>query len=188
LKAAYVTPRKALEFGMDLLSEDRKEEGLALNLPLLFNLTLSDLKRYARTGFLSLRKEQEEGSKWLRALNVRFRDPLQPATELSGGNQQKICLARMLHQDNDILFLDEPTRGVDIGSKAEIYRLIHQLAERGKAIVMISSYLPELLGICDTLAVMYKGHLSPARPIDDWTEHSIMLYATAGIDEKAEVA
>ena len=188
LKAAFVTPRKALELGMDLLSEDRKEEGLALNLPLLFNLTLSDLKRYARTGFLSLRKEEEEGSKWLRALNVRFRDPLQPATELSGGNQQKICLARMLHQDNDILFLDEPTRGVDIGSKAEIYRLIHQLAERGKAIVMVSSYLPELLGICDTLAVMYKGHLSPARPIDEWSEHSIMLYATAGIDEKPEAA
>jgi ribose transport system ATP-binding protein len=183
LKAAYVTPDRALDFGMDLLSENRKEEGLALNLPLLFNLTLSDLPRYSRSGFLDLRREEGEGRRWLSALGVRFRDPRQLASELSGGNQQKICLARMLHQDNDVLFLDEPTRGIDIGRKVEIYRLIHQLAERGKAVVMVSSYLPELLGICDTLAVMHKGRLSSVRPIEEWTEQTIMYYATAGIDE-----
>lgn len=183
LKATYVTPKTALREGMDLLSEDRKEEGLALGLPLVFNLTLSDLKRYTRRGFLNLRRERSDAQHWIKALGIRTRDAEQPATELSGGNQQKVCLARLLHQDNDILFLDEPTRGIDVGSKAEIYRLIHRLAERGKAIVMISSYLPELMGVCDTLGVMFKGRLSPVRPVGEWTERSVMRFATSGADE-----
>jgi ribose transport system ATP-binding protein len=180
LRAAYIEPRTALRQGMDLLSEDRKEEGLALNLPMLFNLTLSDLRRYSRLGLLNLRRERADGAHWIRALDIRTDSVEQRADELSGGNQQKLCLARLLQQDNDILFLDEPTRGIDIGSKAEIYRLIHRLAERGKAIVMISSYLPELLGVCDTLGVMFKGRLSTVRPIREWTETSIMRFATSG--------
>jgi ribose transport system ATP-binding protein len=180
LRAAYIEPRTALRQGMDLLSEDRKEEGLALNLPMLFNLTLSDLLRYSRLGLLNLRRERADGAHWIRALDIRTDSVEQRADELSGGNQQKLCLARLLQQDNDILFLDEPTRGIDIGSKAEIYRLIHRLAERGKAVVMISSYLPELLGVCDTLGVMFKGRLSTVRPIQQWTETSIMRFATSG--------
>lgn len=180
LRASWIDPTTALREGMDILSENRKEEGLALNLPLLFNMTLSDLRRYSRWGFMNLTRERNDGSQWIKALGIRARSEDQRADELSGGNQQKVCLARLLQQDNDILFLDEPTRGIDIGSKAEIYRLIHRLAERGKAIVMISSYLPELQGICDTLGVMFKGRLSPVRPIDEWTEHSIMRFATSG--------
>lgn len=183
LKANYVNPRRALQRGMDLLSEDRKEEGLALNLSILSNLTLSDLGRYARRGILNLSKERAEGRQWTDALAVRCRDVSQPVQELSGGNQQKACIARLLHQDNDILFLDEPTRGIDVGSKAEIYRLIHELAKRGKAIVMISSYLPELLGVCDSLAVMFRGRMSPVRDIEAWSENSIMRYATSGVYE-----
>jgi ribose transport system ATP-binding protein len=99
---------------------------------------------------------------------------------LSGGNQQKVSLARLLHHDSDILFLDEPTRGVDIGSKAEIYQLIQRLAAKGRAIVVVSSYLPELMGICDTIAVMHRGQLSQIRPTRDWTEHDIMRFATSG--------
>jgi ribose transport system ATP-binding protein len=121
--------------------------------------------------------------RWIDALGVRCRDPSQKVQELSGGNQQKACVARLLHQDNDILFLDEPTRGIDIGSKAEIYRLIHELSRRGKAIVMISSYLPELRGMCDAMAVMFRGEMSPARPVDEWTETSIMRFATSGVYE-----
>lgn len=181
LQAAYIDPRTALRLGMDLLSEDRKEEGLALNLPLLFNLTLSDLRRYSRMGFLNLRRERTDGDHWIKALTIRASSVEQRADELSGGNQQKLCLARLLQQDNDVLFLDEPTRGIDIGSKAEIYRLIHRLAERGKAIVMISSYLPELQGMCDTLGVMFKGRLSEVRPIEAWSEQSIMRFATSGV-------
>jgi ribose transport system ATP-binding protein len=99
---------------------------------------------------------------------------------LSGGNQQKVALARLLHQQADILLLDEPTRGVDVGSKAEIYRLVGELARQGKSILFVSSYLPELLGVCDRLAVMARGRLSASRPVTDWTAEQIMTFATGG--------
>jgi ribose transport system ATP-binding protein len=180
LKAAWISPPDALDRGLDLLSENRKEEGLALNLSLLTNLTLSGLRRYSRFGFVNLRREAAQGRAWIDRLRVRCHSATQPALSLSGGNQQKVCLARLLHHDSDILFLDEPTRGIDIGSKAEIYRLIHALAAQGKAIVMVSSYLPELFGICDTLAVMHKGRLSEAQPVSGWTDLGIMRLATSG--------
>jgi ribose transport system ATP-binding protein len=97
---------------------------------------------------------------------------------LSGGNQQKIALGRLLHQDADVLLLDEPTRGVDVGSKAEIYRFIGELAAQGKAILFVSSYLPELLGTCDRLAVMTRGRLSEIRPVHEWTADRVMARAT----------
>jgi ribose transport system ATP-binding protein len=93
---------------------------------------------------------------------------------LSGGNQQKVALGRLLHQDADVLLLDEPTRGVDIGSKAQIYEVIAATAAQGKAVLMVSSYLPELFGLCDQLAVMSRGRLSPVRPIADWTPESVL--------------
>src|SRR5205085_11413487 len=102
----------------------------------------------------------------------------QRVAELSGGNQQKVALARLLHQEADILLLDEPTRGVDVGSKAEIYCLIGELAAQGKAVLFVSSYLPELLGVCDRLAVMARGKLSPIRPVGDWTPEQVMAFAT----------
>jgi ribose transport system ATP-binding protein len=114
------------------------------------------------------------------SLRVKAVDPGQPIGHLSGGNQQKVALARLLHQEADVLLLDEPTRGIDVGSKAEIYRLIGELAAQGKAIVMVSSYLPELFGICDRLAVMTRGVLSEARPIAEWTEPAVMEVATGG--------
>lgn len=173
-------PARALRAGMDLLSENRKEEGLALNLPIYQNMTLSALRRISRGGFINLKKEKQLTDEWRATIRVKCRDVEQPVGALSGGNQQKVCLARMLNYNNDILFLDEPTRGIDVGSKAEIYRMIHDLAAQGKAIVVISSYLPELLGICDSLAVMYRGELSPKLPIGDWTEQRIMHFATSG--------
>ena len=114
----------------------------------------------------------------MRALRVRADGPAQPIGALSGGNQQKVALARLLHQQADVLLLDEPTRGIDVGSKAEIYRLIGELAAQGKAVLMVSSYLPELLGVCDRLAVMSRGVLSPARTVSEWTEHAVMEVAT----------
>ena len=102
----------------------------------------------------------------------------QITASLSGGNQQKVALARLLHQRADILLLDEPTRGIDVGSKAEIYRLIGEQAAAGKAILVVSSYLPELFGICDRIAVMSRGALSEARPVSEWTEHEVMDVAT----------
>lgn len=182
LNAHYLEPKTALASDLDLLSENRKEEGLALNLPIFSNITLSDLRRYSKGIFLDLKEEVRQAEYWKERLNIKCHDTEQPSGSLSGGNQQKICIARLLHHDSDILFLDEPTRGIDVGSKAEIYRLILELAQQGKAIVVVSSYLPELLGICDSLAVMYRGQMSPVRPVKDWTEQEIMLYATSGAE------
>lgn len=109
---------------------------------------------------------------------MRAAGPDQAVRDLSGGNQQKVALGRLLHQEADVLLLDEPTRGVDIGSKAEIYRLIGALAAQGKAILFVSSYLPELLGVCDTLAVMARGRLSEVRPADNWQAEEVMAFAT----------
>ncbi len=111
---------------------------------------------------------------WLSRLRVRCAGPEQAVGELSGGNQQKVALGRLLHQGADVLLLDEPTRGVDVGSKAEIYRLIGDLAAQGKAVLFVSSYLPELLGVCDRVAVMARGRLGPARPAAEWTPEEIM--------------
>ena len=97
---------------------------------------------------------------------------------LSGGNQQKVAIARLLHHDVEVFLLDEPTRGIDVGSKAQIYQLIDELACRGKAVLMVSSYLPELLGVCDRIAVMCKGRLGAAVPVGETNEHQIMLKAT----------
>lgn len=185
VETVVLTPPRAFDVGVDLLSEDRKNEGLATALSISANLTLSGLRRYARGGLLRLRAERKSAEHWCRELNVKCRDVSDPVSSLSGGNQQKVALARLLHQDCDILLLDEPTRGIDVGSKAEIYRLIQELARQGKAIVMVSSYLPELLGICDSLAVMYRGRMSAVRSINDWTEEDIMLFATSGHTEEA---
>src|SRR6185295_9297254 len=111
------------------------------------------------------------------SLSVKARHPDQAVAAVSVKNQQKIALARLLHQDADILLLDEPTRGIDIGSKAVVYQTIAECAEKGKAVLMVSSYLPELFGMCDRLAVMSRGCLSETRPIDQWTPESVMQAA-----------
>jgi len=113
---------------------------------------------------------------------IRTRGPDQAAIELSGGNQQKIALARLLHHNSRILLLDEPTRGIDVGSKAQIYELIGKLAASAKAVLFVSSYLPELLGICDTIAVMCRGFLSDVRPANQWNESSIISAAIGQSD------
>jgi ribose transport system ATP-binding protein len=159
--------------GLGLLSEDRKTEGLALNLSLEHNLTLPRLQPFLHPAALAA-----ETARWIDRLGVRCAGPHQPIGQLSGGNQQKVALGRLLRNGADILLLDEPTRGVDIGAKQNIYRLIDELAGAGKAVLMVSSYLPELLGTCDRLAVMCRGVLGPARPVAECTEHSLMLEAT----------
>jgi len=167
-------PWERIAQGMGLLSEDRKEEGLAQNLSLTDNIALSSLKPYSRHGILSPRRMKRACSEWMERLDIKARGPDQRVIDLSGGNQQKAALARLLHQDADILLLDEPTRGIDVGSKVSIYRQIGELARRGKAVLYISSYLPELFGICDRIAVMHRGHLAAVRDTKDWTEQSLM--------------
>lgn len=176
--SAVATPRQRITQGLGLLSEDRKQEGLALSQSIADNLTYSRLEPYRCFGWLQLPQRNRVVQDWLTRLGVRCQGPDQSVGELSGGNQQKVALGRLLHQQADILLLDEPTRGVDVGSKAEIYRLIGELAAQGKAILFVSSYLPELLGVCDRLAVMARGRLSPIRPVSDWVPEQVMAYAT----------
>jgi ribose transport system ATP-binding protein len=163
-----------------LLSEDRKEEGLAQGLSIAENLTMSELHPLLRWGWLSHRKRAEQSQRWVDELGVRCADTAQMVQNLSGGNQQKVAFARLLHEQADILLLDEPTRGVDVGSKVEIYRLMNRLAAEGKALLVVSSYLPELLGVCDRIAVMHRGRLGPAIPVAECTEKSLLDQATRG--------
>jgi len=177
-------PAAALSLGLDHLSENRKEEGLAVGMSIRDNMTLSSLRRFVPLGgfgLLDLGREEDQSRKWIGDLNIRCQGPAQDAGNLSGGNQQKVALARLMERGGEILLLDEPTKGVDVGSKAEIYQLIHKLAAEGKGILFVSSYLPELLGVCDTLAVMHRGRLSPVKNIREWDEHSIMRVATSGV-------
>lgn len=176
-------PRRRIAQRIGFLSEDRKEEGLALSRSIEDNLTYSSLGKHARLGWLNLRKRRHEVLRWMKAFRVKATGPGGPIGVLSGGNQQKVAIARLLHQEAEILLLDEPTRGIDVGSKAEIYRMIGTLASEGKAILMVSSYLPELLGVCDRIAVMSRGKLSAPRSVADWTEESIMEQATGVVEQ-----
>ena len=117
---------------------------------------------------------------WVQKIGVKCQSASQSVRYLSGGNQQKVALARLFEQNGDVMILDEPTRGVDVGAKVEIYRMIRQKADEGRAVVVISSYLPELMGLCDDLAVMNAGRLSVARPVEKWTVEEIMSLATSG--------
>jgi ribose transport system ATP-binding protein len=159
--------------GAGLLSEDRKSEGLALNLSIAENLALPGLPWWASPSGLAAR-----ASTWIDRLGIRCASAYQSVGDLSGGNQQKVALGRLLQNGADVLLLDEPTRGVDIGAKQRIYGLVDELALASRAVLMVSSYLPELLGTCDRIAVMCRGVLSAARPVAEWTEHEIMLAAT----------
>jgi ribose transport system ATP-binding protein len=181
-EGGYSTPRARIEQGLGFLSEDRKGEGLALGLSIEDNMTYSGLRRHARHGWLRIQERRAEVARWIARLRIAATGPLQPAGGLSGGNQQKVALARLLHQHADVLLLDEPTRGIDVGSKAEIYRLLGELAAQGKAILVVSSYLPELFGICDRIAVMSRGTLTEALAVDRWTEHRVMEVATRGAE------
>ena len=166
-----------------LLSEDRKEEGVAVDMSLADNIALGRLAPLLRGGlWLSHARRDALAAEWIARLGIRCAGPPQPAGELSGGNQQKVALARLLHRDAPVLLLDEPTRGVDVGSKVEIYRLIGELAAQGRAVLMVSSYLPELLEVCDRIAVMHRGVLGPPRATAAWSEHALLDAAARGED------
>src|SRR6266704_900966 len=141
------------------------------------NLTVTRYGPVSRWGFINARRQRQTARDGMQRLDVRAQSPAQTVNELSGGNQQKIALGRLLHHDARILLLDEPTRGIDVGSKAQIYKLIGELAAKGRAVVFVSSYLPELLGVCDTIGVMCRGVLTAVRPAAEWHEHTLMAAA-----------
>jgi ribose transport system ATP-binding protein len=181
VRVAGVTPGATaaarIRAGLGLVSEDRKAEGLAQERSIADNLTLSRLSPYSRLGWLRMGRRQAAVADWMRRLEIKARAPEQAVRELSGGNQQKVAIARVLHQQADVLLLDEPTRGVDVGAKVEIYRRIGQLAAEGKGVIFVSSYLPELLAVCDRVVVMARGRVRAVRPASEWTEETAMACA-----------
>jgi ribose transport system ATP-binding protein len=180
------SPAQRLAQGFGYLSEDRTREGLTLPLSIADNLTATRLSACSRGwGWLDLKRQLAAARAWMEALRIRAATPVQPVRALSGGNQQKVAIGRLLYQDADVLLLDEPTRGIDIGSKAQLYETIARCAREGKAVLLVSSYLPELFGLCDRLAVMSRGRLSPARPIEDWTPEAVLATAIGGVSEDA---
>jgi len=163
------------ESGVGMVSEDRKGEGLAMELSVMDNLTLPSLDVWVSpAGQTSISRQ------WIQRMGIVCKSERQSVSELSGGNQQKVALARLLHYGVDVLLLDEPTRGIDVASKAQIYELIDQLVARGKAVLIVSSYFPELIGICDRIVVMHRGRLGSPRPAKAVDEHQLMLEATSG--------
>lgn len=183
LPAGRSTPAMRLVEGVGYLSEDRKGDGLTLNQSLSDNVTVTKFETCSRWGWLDLAAQRRQAEKLVNALKIKTRSVQQPVGSLSGGNQQKVAVARLLHQDADVLLLDEPTRGIDIGSKAQVYETIAACAEQNKAVLMVSSYLPELFGMCDRLAVMSRGRLSAVRPIDQWTPESVLAAAVGTTDK-----
>ena len=154
------SPREAIEAGLALLTEDRKGQGLVLVLSARENFALANLARWSRGGLLDAGAEAAAFERHVRRLGIRLSGPGQRASSLSGGNQQKLLIARWLEHDASVLIFDEPTRGIDVGARHEIYLLLHELCARGKAVIMISSELPEVLGMSDRILVMHDGRVT----------------------------
>lgn len=175
------SPRDAVRQGLALLTEDRKAQGLFLSLGIRENLTINALDRLSGAlGWLSRGPERGVAAEWIEKLKIRCQSGDQGIAQLSGGNQQKVIVGRWLYRDCDILIFDEPTRGVDVGARFEIYRLLGELAAQGKAILVVSSDLNELLSICDRIAVMSAGRLAATFARGEWTQDKIMTAALSG--------
>jgi ribose transport system ATP-binding protein len=179
------SPNHRWAHGVGMVSEDRKAEGIALGLDIADNLTLTRLSGLGPRSLVLPRRQRAAAMTWIARLGIRCRGPQQAVGELSGGNQQKVALARLLHHDVDVLLLDEPTRGIDINSKAQFYETIDALVaasqpdgRKPRGVVLVSSQLPELLGLCDRIAVMHRGRLGEPRLASEWDEHRLMLAAT----------
>ena len=173
-KVHYHTFADAIRDGLGLIPEDRKLQGLVQIMSVERNTTLVNLKRVSQNGVLRKGLEKKLSAEYAQKLRVVTPSMDTQVQFLSGGNQQKVVIAKWLFQDADILFLDEPTRGIDVGAKAEIYRLIDQMVKDGKTIIMISSEMPELLGMCDRIMVMHEGRKMGELPAEQATQEKIM--------------
>ncbi|MEK3764110.1 sugar ABC transporter ATP-binding protein [Solibacillus sp. FSL K6-4121] len=179
-KVTIKNPIQAMKHGIGFVTEDRKTEGLVLDFSIKENMFLTNLKSIAKGSFIQTQQEQLQAAKYIEQLNIRCSDATQAVGSLSGGNQQKVVIAKWLSTKPDILILDEPTRGVDIGAKKEIYSIMNQLAEEGVAILMISSELTEVLGMADRVMIMQEGRQTAILDNVDLTQETIMHYATGG--------
>jgi ribose transport system ATP-binding protein len=173
----FATSSDAVDAGVFLVPEDRKGAGLLLDLPIAQNITLPDLRTYARSGLVSREAEVERAKQSRSDLDIRTSDVEQPTASLSGGNQQKVVLAKWLAMKPKAIIFDEPTRGIDVGAKAEIYRLMRGLSDSGVAVLMISSDMEEVIGVSDRVAVMHEGHIQGTLDRGRCTEENILRLA-----------
>ena len=171
------SPRAAINLSMGFLTEDRKSQGLVLTLSVKENITLSSLHSFCKLGIINIKREEQEAASYMRNLRIKTPGLEQKALYLSGGNQQKVVLAKWLCSKAEIFIFDEPTRGIDVGSKVEIYQLMNQLTAEGVAIIMISSELPEILGMSDRILVMHQNEIAGELPAEKATQEQIMRYA-----------
>lgn len=174
------TPREAIDSGIALVTDDRKQEGLILDLSVWENLLLPVYREISRFGILPKEKQKSIVQRWIQDLKIKVPGPQAEVRKLSGGNQQKIVLGKWLQLNPKLLILNEPTRGIDIGAKVEIYNLMKQLAEDGLAIILISSEMPELLGMAHRILVMENGRMTAELSAEEATQEKIFFYASGG--------
>ncbi|WP_411335815.1 sugar ABC transporter ATP-binding protein [Ruminococcus gauvreauii] len=172
--------RDAIHAGIMMVSEDRKGEGLVLCRSVGENIALPNLNSYAKAEFINKKKEKADSTEMKETLNIKTPTLDTPAGSLSGGNQQKIVIAKWLLHKPKVLIMDEPTRGIDVGARYEIYKIMCDLAEQGVGIVMISSDLPEIIGICDRAIIMSEGHITGEVPRNEFSQEYIMSFAVGG--------
>jgi ribose transport system ATP-binding protein len=174
------SPAEAVRRGIAMVGADRKGDGLLLPQSVAANLALGNVGKVSSYGLLDAAREAALGRRRIEALGIRTRGPEQPVEELSGGNQQKVVIGRALEQDAEVLLFDEPTRGVDVGAKADVHRLLGGLAQAGKAVVVVSSDLRELTAISDRIAVMSAGRLVATFARGEWSEDALLAAAYSG--------
>lgn len=175
-------PRDAIRAGICLLTEDRKAQGLVLCLSARENFGHPNLDQFSRFSVINRARESKAFGYYVESIRIKISHHEQLAKNLSGGNQQKVVLAKWLQRNAEVLIFDEPTRGIDVGAKFEIYQLINQLAVDGKAVLMISSELPEILGMCDRILVMHEGRIKGELAKDEASQEKIMALAVGGQD------
>jgi ribose transport system ATP-binding protein len=184
---AIRSPRQAIDLGIGFLTEDRKSQGLILNMMVRENTTLANLSRLVRRGFIDIAAERSATQKFIQDLLIKTPSTEQKTRNLSGGTQQKVVLAKWLFTDSRILIFDEPTRGIDVGAKAEIYQLMWKLVARGISILMISSELPEVLKMCDRILVMHDGEITGELKREEADQEKIMALAM-GLGHSAQTS
>jgi len=174
---AIKTPKESIKNGIGFLPEDRKQEGLVLEQSVKNNVTLANLVKVVKNGIISGSAEKAAVDEYVRNLGIRTVNQQVLIKNLSGGNQQKVVLAKWLFTDSDILIFDEPTRGIDVGAKYEIYQLMNRLTEQGKSVIMVSSELPEIIGMSDRVLVLHNGRITGEYTRDQFDQELIMKNA-----------
>ena len=174
------TTRDGIRSRIGFVTEDRKGEGLLLSLPVRFNITLVAIRKIQRMRMLNMKKEQQVSEDYVKSLHIATPSINQRVVYLSGGNQQKVVVAKWLFSDSEIVILDEPTRGIDVGAKREIYEIINRLASEGKAVIVVSSEMEEVMGISDRIIVMREGEVAGTVERKDFSQQRITEYAVGG--------